>query len=338
MCPYCRKTYKSTAGCRTHMKKHQSEIVQLLHDDLSAGNIILESDELNAQPNEQIVDTTTDSQQLVSVILYDQQMNENDLTIASIDNVLEDNVVILSDSMLDLENGIQHDGTGQQVYLLISDHNDGQSVDNLQYIHVDDVIVDHASADDTMDNEDATTPVEPATALELPHTSEIPAADMCQSKSANKYLCSSCPKSFKKPIDLRRHTRTHTGERPYQCDKCPKSFSLLCTLKAHLRTHATVKQTVQCPVCWRSFATASSLRTHTQLHTDQPKTYKCDYCTMTFRLNGHRKNHQQVHERQAEKLNVDVRQTKTKKQRTKLQPLLDMMNELDGGVAENTFL
>ncbi|RMC15683.1 hypothetical protein DUI87_07885 [Hirundo rustica rustica] len=49
--------------------------------------------------------------------------------------------------------------------------------------------------------------------------------------------CSYCPKSFKKPSDLVRHVRIHTGEKPYKCDECGKSFTVKSTLDCHVKTH-----------------------------------------------------------------------------------------------------
>ncbi|XP_053768453.1 zinc finger protein 236 isoform X3 [Desmodus rotundus] len=105
--------------------------------------------------------------------------------------------------------------------------------------------------------------------------------------------CSYCPKSFKKPSDLVRHVRIHTGEKPYKCDECGKSFTVKSTLDCHVKTH-TGQKLFSCHVCSNAFSTKGSLKVHMRLHTGA-KPFKCPHCELRFRTSGRRKTHMQCH-------------------------------------------
>ena len=52
-----------------------------------------------------------------------------------------------------------------------------------------------------------------------------------------KIICLFCSRKFWSAEDLRRHVRTHTGERPFSCDICSRRFTLKHSMLRHKKKH-----------------------------------------------------------------------------------------------------
>lgn len=122
---------------------------------------------------------------------------------------------------------------------------------------------------------------------ELKDLSQLP-------QEKHPHECPHCPKSFKKPSDLVRHIRIHTGEKPFTCNLCFRNFTVKSTLDSHMKTHGGSEKTISCHICNSMFSTKGSLKVHMRLHTGA-KPFKCPHCPQRFRTSGHRKSHILTH-------------------------------------------
>ncbi|XP_045118814.1 longitudinals lacking protein, isoforms H/M/V-like isoform X8 [Portunus trituberculatus] len=50
-----------------------------------------------------------------------------------------------------------------------------------------------------------------------------------------RFFCPMCPKGFRSKLDMERHLRTHTGEKPFKCPYCTHRSATKGNLKAHMR-------------------------------------------------------------------------------------------------------
>ncbi|XP_076288024.1 zinc finger Y-chromosomal protein [Lasioglossum baleicum] len=78
---------------------------------------------------------------------------------------------------------------------------------------------------------------------------------------SQKFICEHCGLGLTRKSGLRKHIRTHSGEKSFSCQICQKTFASATSRKVHLLTHSGVRPYV-CTICGQSFTQRPALSVH----------------------------------------------------------------------------
>lgn len=70
-----------------------------------------------------------------------------------------------------------------------------------------------------------------------------------------------CKQAFAKELDLQRHARVHSGDKPFECTHCNMGFTQKYRLTTHLRGH-TGEKPFSCKFCEKTFTRGDALQSH----------------------------------------------------------------------------
>ena len=84
-------------------------------------------------------------------------------------------------------------------------------------------------------------------------------------QNRKRHKCTVCDKQFSRFINLVRHRRVHSGEKPFECTVCGKRFTQKANLVQHSRVHSGEKP-FECTVCGKRFTRKANLVRHSRVH------------------------------------------------------------------------
>uniref|UniRef100_A0A1A8FLZ0 Zinc finger protein 711 n=1 Tax=Nothobranchius korthausae TaxID=1143690 RepID=A0A1A8FLZ0_9TELE len=91
------------------------------------------------------------------------------------------------------------------------------------------------------------------------------------------HVCVECAKGFRHPSELKKHMRTHTGEKPYHCPHCEFRCADQSNLKTHIKGKHGADLPFKCIHCPQAYADARELQRHIEM-VQGHKTHQCPHC------------------------------------------------------------
>ncbi|XP_064206322.1 zinc finger protein 711-like isoform X1 [Anguilla rostrata] len=91
------------------------------------------------------------------------------------------------------------------------------------------------------------------------------------------HVCVECAKGFRHPSELKKHMRTHTGEKPYRCQHCEFRCADQSNLKTHVKSKHGAELPYKCGHCPQAFADDRELQRHAEIFQGH-KAHQCPHC------------------------------------------------------------
>ncbi|XP_035786797.1 zinc finger protein 28-like [Anopheles albimanus] len=113
-----------------------------------------------------------------------------------------------------------------------------------------------------------------------------------------RYMCESCPESFKSYFGYFYHKNTKhsdTNVKPVQCNICERWLKSVASLRKHMFLHETNKKPLVCDICGKVAKHPQSLRSHKRYVHAKECPFECLICKKAFVREKALKEHMAVH-------------------------------------------